>query len=296
MKPISYVRTLQGVLAFTGLLGTQVGAEAQSHPRVSPDGSRVAHFQFDLEAETADILVTDLETGETSRQPTGQSWSVNPAWSPEGDRLTFIGGPRGMSDIWDVYEVRLGDNSVGALTQTPEREMHTQISPSGDRIAFVRVTQGPHVWILDRGDPVARQLTTGPGRDFHPKWAPDGLSLVFDRTDGAGQSRIIQVSATDGAETVMAEAPETGRIGLPNVAPSGEVYAIVSTGVQSSLVRLEARGVPDAVLRSGPGERFGAFDFHPDGRSVFLSVTDGDDQTRLYRVEVETGARSLVHE
>lgn len=296
MKAISCVGALQGVLVLTGLLGMTGAAEAQSHPRVSPDGGRVAHFQFDLEAETADILVTDLATGVTSRQATGQGWSVNPAWSPDGDRLAFIGGPRGMSDTWDVYEVRLGDTVATALTDTAEREMHTQISPAGDRIAFVRMTQGPHVWILDRGDPVARQLTTGPDRDFHPKWAPDGLSLVFDRTDEAGRSRIIQLTVADGSETVMAEAPETGRIGLPNVAPSGEVYAIVSTGMQSSLVRLEAPGDSDTVLHSGPGERFGAFDFHPDGRSVFLSVTGSDDQTRLYRAEIETGARSLIHE
>lgn len=296
MKPIFYVRAVYGAMILAALLSVQGVAGAQSHPRVSPGGDQVAHFRFDLEAGTSDILVTDLATGETTPQPSGQGWSVNPVWSSEGDSIVFIGGPRGMRDVWDVYEVRLSDGAVTALTRTPEREMHSQVSPNGDQVAFVRMTQGPHVWLLDRGATEARQLTTGPARDFHPKWMPDGSGLIFDRSDDATSSRIVRVSVTDGTETVLGEAPAIGRLRLPNVGPTGEVYAIQSVDTDYALVQLHDDGVTDTVLHANQGEVFGAFDIHPDGQSVFLTVTGLDDRERLYRVELGSGSRSLVYE
>lgn len=296
MKVVLGISAAHAAISLATCLALQGTADAQSHPRISPDGRQVAHFSFDLDAGTADILITDIGTGETLAAPTGCEWSVNPAWVPDGNSIVFIGAPLGMADQWDVYEISLDDGVVAPLMQTPEREMHTQVSPDGSQIAFVRMTDGPDIWVLDRGHAEPRQLTRGTGRDFHPKWDEAGQVLVFDRTTDDLPTGIVRVATASGAEAELAAAPEGGRLRLADVGPSGVVYAIQSVGPHYALVELRGGDEGHIITRAEGTETFGAFDVHPDGASVLLSVTGEDGRGRLYQIELESGARTLVYE
>lgn len=61
-----------------------------------------------------------------------------------------------------------------------------QISPDAARIVFVLRTSDPvankresHLWIMDADGSNARQLTFGAQGESHPRWAPDGRSILF---------------------------------------------------------------------------------------------------------------------
>lgn len=68
-----------------------------------------------------------------------------------------------------------------------------QISPLGDRVAFVLNTSDPannkresHLWLMNIDGSDQRQLTYGPTSERQPQWMPDGESILFmtNRKDG----------------------------------------------------------------------------------------------------------------
>jgi dipeptidyl aminopeptidase/acylaminoacyl peptidase len=68
-----------------------------------------------------------------------------------------------------------------------------QLSPDGSTVAFT-VTEPSlqenrnvtRIWVVPAAGGSARALTTGPGSDFAPRWAPDGRSLGFVSTRANG--------------------------------------------------------------------------------------------------------------
>ena len=70
-----------------------VGEKGMYHqPVLSPDGTRVAVTKADLEAESTDLWVLELSTGDsnriTSSQPTERVHS--PIWSPDGSHVAYV--------------------------------------------------------------------------------------------------------------------------------------------------------------------------------------------------------------
>jgi dipeptidyl aminopeptidase/acylaminoacyl peptidase len=61
-----------------------------------------------------------------------------------------------------------------------------QISPTGDRVAFVVTTlnatsneYNSNIWIADIQTGAIQSFTSGRGKDKYPRWAPDGSTLLF---------------------------------------------------------------------------------------------------------------------
>ena len=81
-----------------------------------------------------------------------------------------------------------------------------QISPDGQRIAFVRVdvdrvenTYRRNIWLASTDGGPPRPFTSGPKQDSTPRWSPDGKHLAFVSTRG-GERPQIYLIATDGGE------------------------------------------------------------------------------------------------
>jgi Tol biopolymer transport system component len=71
----------------------EVGDRAlQGRPVLSPDGERIAVVRTDLETETADVWVLDVETGEGTRltNTKPREPANGPAWSPDGNEIGYV--------------------------------------------------------------------------------------------------------------------------------------------------------------------------------------------------------------
>src|SRR6266849_384 len=82
-----------------------------------------------------------------------------------------------------------------------------QISPEGDRVAFV-VTRASdendeytsNIWVVHPADgQQARRFSAGPLRDYGPRWSPDGKRLAFlsDR-ESKGKSQLYVMPSNGG--------------------------------------------------------------------------------------------------
>jgi dipeptidyl aminopeptidase/acylaminoacyl peptidase len=90
---------------------------AMDRPRVSPDGREVAFATNRLERGQRHIFAVDVETGAFRQLTRDAGTSVEPEWSPGGDRIVFKHSTtRHAPEIWIVD--RSGDNMrrlVGAM-------------------------------------------------------------------------------------------------------------------------------------------------------------------------------------
>ena len=77
-----------------GKVVTTVGPRAiYNTPVFSPDAKRLVALKVDLEKETQDLWVFDIDKGSSLQLTSGKAREVStaPAWSPDGSRIAYIG-------------------------------------------------------------------------------------------------------------------------------------------------------------------------------------------------------------
>ena len=84
-----------------------------------------------------------------------------------------------------------------------------QLSPDGASVAFTVSEPSlkdnrniSRIWVVPTAGGAARPLTSGPGSDLAPRWAPDGRSLGFVSTRAEG-AQVWRVPAAGGAATQL---------------------------------------------------------------------------------------------
>ncbi|MEP7104889.1 MAG: S9 family peptidase [Chloroflexota bacterium] len=110
-----------------------------------------------------------------------------------------------------------------------------EVSPDGRQVAFTVITQDPDanlsqsaIWLVPAdGSRPARQLTSGKGRDLHPRFSPDGTRLAFtSNRDQEWRPDLYVVDLGGGEPRLVVKTPR----GLADFAWSsdGERFAILA--------------------------------------------------------------------
>lgn len=91
-----------------------------------------------------------------------------------------------------------------------------QISPSGDRIAYVRRTNDimtdsavTSIWIIDVDGGAETPLVTGEGAHFSPRWSPDGSRMAYISTQSGGGPELHVRWMDSGASANITALPES---------------------------------------------------------------------------------------
>lgn len=122
------------------------------------------------------MVIIQAETGELSRVEIGEGFSGDfyTSISPDGEWILFDARKAGSSvvQIW----------KVGTQGGTPEQITQNggimpSWSPDGKHVAYVHKHD---IYVKDIMTGEERKIIDSGGVDFHPAWAPDGNSLVFN--------------------------------------------------------------------------------------------------------------------
>jgi Tol biopolymer transport system component len=131
-----------------------------------------------------------------------------------GQFIVFAAAPDGLFPN-QLFRIKTDGTGMKQLTKGSASAAQPTISPSGKRIAFVRLGRGIYSMNID-GTGV-RRLTTGV-RDSFPVWSPNGKTIAFTRIY-KNDYRLYLMNPAGARERRVHEAPSAGR---PSWLPSGK--------------------------------------------------------------------------
>jgi eukaryotic-like serine/threonine-protein kinase len=260
---------------------------AYVHPRLSPDGTRIA---VSINDEEQDIWMWDLRrVGPLTRLTFTQGIDWFPLWTPpDGKRIVFSsageGGINGL--FW------MPADSTGKPERLTSGDLHytTGLSPDGTRVVFHQNTltaRGDLLTVSLEGDHRVERLLQTPFDEQEGTISPDGRWIAYE-SDSSGQNEIYVSpfpAITSGIRQVS-----TGGGRRPLWARDGrELFYLTPTrGLTSTLMRVlvDARstvwsaGTP-VVLFQGryyTANQGRTYDVSPDGRRFLMVKEAGADQ------------------
>ena len=261
-------------------------ARSYLHPRISPDGKRLA---IEVEGSSHDVFVYDF-TSDVLTNVTLDGISHWPIWSSDGQRIGYRSGPMGKFAIWQVPADRSRPAERLALdvTSATAESYH----PSGRAIAYTDTTYGKPVRIAVmslEGSSNPQPLDESAFAQGSPKFSPDGQWLAYCTSESGrpevyvnafpGPGAKIQVSNDGGTDPVWR------RDGRELFYRNGDRMMVVAISPASTF----AGGRPQELWRGpyspgmstscgAPGLTSSNYDVTPDGQR-FLMIRDEDDVT-----------------
>jgi eukaryotic-like serine/threonine-protein kinase len=259
--PEIYLINLDG----TGLKKVTDIAEGACQPSWSPDGSRMVFISpCSRVSDTypgSSLFIVNADGSELTPLPTLPGGDFEPFWSPDGNRILFT-SLRGNA-IPQLFVIDLRTGLVASLSEPEERNYQGSWSPDGSKIAYV----GPRnqIWLMN-ADGTDRVLISRPSNfiNRHPRWAPDGQSLVFSQYEEGTSSWLATVQTDPGAITMILA--QDNPMSKPSFSPDGfwlvyqgrvegssrELFIMTRNGVNRQRLTTDTWNDFDPVWRPGP--------------------------------------------
>jgi serine/threonine-protein kinase len=108
---------------------------AYEHPRLSPDGTRVALASSDQED---DLWIWDLRRTTLTRLTLDPGTDYYPVWTPDGRRIIFSSNRGGQLNLW--WQAADGSGAAERLTTSSNPQYPTGLTPNGTDVVFFETT------------------------------------------------------------------------------------------------------------------------------------------------------------
>lgn len=172
--------------------------------------------------------------------PATLAYYTQPAWSPDGQRIAFVGHEESMHGQPDIYVMNADGTGLINLTDGPSYDSDPAWSPDGRLIAFSSNRDGAlNIFVMhaDGSNPV--NLTRKNRRETNPAWSPDGSRIVYMSSESSGYK--IRVMKSDGSEKVTIT-KGFGSDAWPTWSPDG-VFIAYSRSGQVYVVHPDGSGI-----------------------------------------------------
>lgn len=222
-----------------------------------------------------------------------------PSWSPSGNRLVYTCKLQGANP--EICVARADGSRRRVLTSDPASDEEPSWSPEGGSVLFTRgegpsEVAGDYLIVLDLETKTERTVLYRPDGIFHPRWSPDGSTIVYEALGSGAKTDIFTTPADgSGGETNLTNSPESDN--TPSWSPDGQLiafdryidtgdietqrYAIFTMSPDGSNQRMAVRSGLAPVF-SPNGRRIAFYDLvnHSYG-AIFSSRSTGGDRKRL---------------
>jgi eukaryotic-like serine/threonine-protein kinase len=259
------------------------------HPRVSPDGSRIA-VEIDDPSNT-DIWVGDARRGTFARLTSGEDVDSDPIWTRDGSRIVYssVRGTEGL--FWqradgsgEAEHLVDGSGGVRAFTWTSDGQL------------VYEELAGAEIRLLTPGDPSpsrAIKMFEAPNyfNELLPALSPDGRWIAYQSTE-SGEAEVYLRPFPDVSS--LRRQVSVGGGFAPLWAPNGrEIYYRNSTNLMAVKAQTSPTlelGAPEVVVGLDnyilPGTRGIKYEVAPDGRFLLLKDSGtGRSQDRVVLVQ-----------
>ncbi|WP_117592352.1 S9 family peptidase [Haloprofundus halophilus] len=221
-----------------------------------------------------------------------------PAFSPDGERLTFVRDTTGTPQIWTLDEAGAPPTR---LTAFEERISFVDWSPTRDEFVFGMdrgSDERDQLFRYDAADGTTHGLTERP-EAIHGwgGWSPDGDQFAFTSNRRDAQAFDVYVQARDGGPDDAERVFESdGWLEVLGWSPDGERLALreahASFDQELPVLDLET-GEARVVTPEGEAS-YDCVAFGPDGDALYLVTNHDADTSYLGRLDLESGTIDAV--
>ena len=252
---------------------TAVPAEPRRYgtPRIAPDGHRIAV------AVSGDIWVLDAARPTFSRLTHDPTLDHSfPAWTPDGKRV-WVRTLKGLK----VINADGGGKPQGVLN-TSLTDWPLSVSPDGDRLLFLRVTEptAGDIYTLplgSEGQPAPFLETSA--YESGAQFSPDGRFLAFTSNESGQFQVFVQAVAASGRKQLAAQIGKYSRWSANGKelflrdGPRMNVVEVTATATGVSIS--PPRQLFERDYDFGSGQTIPNYDVGPDGRFVMVKPESG---------------------
>ena len=251
------------------------------HPRLSPDGRRLAVAIQEEEPGSCNVWLLDIGRQAWSRLTFDRdSW--RPVWSPDGKRLAFSSSREGYSNI---FWIPADGGTLERLTTSTSEHYPSAWSRDGAHLFFTESDPDFDIWELTLDSQLqSRPVLRAPFEQWNPVPSPDGRWLAYE-SDESGRNEVY-VRPYGGLDTRWVVSTDGGCCPLWN--PTGrEIF--YRNGSKVLVVKVtttpefEASG-PTALFDRGR-DVFG-YDVTPDGQRLVMAEYAESEPERVQIVVV----------
>jgi eukaryotic-like serine/threonine-protein kinase len=253
------------------------------HPRLSPDGTRVALSSLD---EESDLWIWDLRRATLTRLTLDPALDWFPTWTLDGRRIVFSSNRGGQSSLW--WQAADGTGAAERLTTSSHVQFVTGITPDGTAVLFSEAASTMSVHLLQLALYGTRRVTPLLETRFDERngiVSPDGRWLAYQsNSSGSFEIYVRPFPNVGGGQWQVSMAGGT----RPLWARSGKELFYVGADRALLRVRVEASGAtwnagtPMKLLEgryyTGDGASGGrAYDVSLDGQRFLMIKAPGTD-------------------
>jgi serine/threonine protein kinase/Tol biopolymer transport system component len=262
------------------------------HPRVSPDGTKIAFIDHTVQGDDRGTLAVIDMAG--NKKTLSEEWYTiqGVAWSPDGKEIWFTASRSGVDRT--LYAVTL-DGKERMVLRLPGALMLFDIWKDG-RVLLMRASWRRELVGLISGEARQRDLSWL-DYTYPADLSADGKTLLFDEEGGGGAlsysksnglTYAVYIRKTDGSPAVL-----LGEGGAIALSPDGK-SVIAQTQDSPSQFHLLTTGAGEARELTKDNVNHNWAHWFPDGKRILFTANEPNKGVKFYVLDTTTGKSEPV--